>query len=519
MRARGSTRDLFAPLPAPPAPPAPRTPPRPAPESAAAPESRQLWLCAQLPELALAAVGDTQNARAIVEGVDRRQIVVAANAAAAAHGVAAGLGLNAAYALCPTLIIQERDARAEEYLLNALARLATRYTPVVSLAPPDEILLEIRASRRLFGGLDALIARFRAELTALGHTLRIGLAPTAQAARWLARAGNVLVESPALLAGRLGTLGIACTRWPPDVQEALARFGVSRLGELNRLPRDGLARRCPIRVLDELDAAYGRRPAPRTRYLAPERFHERLDFDEPVETLAQLNPALGRLLDALGRYLTVRAAAAASLTFSFEHRGQSATRVVLARSSAAHAAGDWRTLLQERLMRLTLRAPVIAVRLRSGVVTSAQARSGTLPGMTDAAAVNAAAGALLDRLRARLGDSAVSGLCLVPEHRPEAAARRVVPQAALSREPILVPSAPRPLWLLNQPEPLTLRASEPWYHGRLDLESGPERIESGWWDGADVRRDYYVAATESGVRLWIYCTHSSRRWFLHGVFA
>ena len=28
---------------------------------------------------------------------------------------------------------------------------------------------------------------------------------------------------------------------------------------------------------------------------------------------------------------------------------------------------------------------------------------------------------------------------------------------------------------------------------RLELLAGPERIESGWWDGADVQRDYYVA--------------------------
>ena len=34
--------------------------------------------------------------------------------------------------------------------------------------------------------------------------------------------------------------------------------------------------------------------------------------------------------------------------------------------------------------------------------------------------------------------------------------------------------------------------------------AGPERIESGWWDGADVRRDYYVASDARGARLWIY---------------
>ncbi|MNT99522.1 hypothetical protein D3C72_2423900 [compost metagenome] len=34
--------------------------------------------------------------------------------------------------------------------------------------------------------------------------------------------------------------------------------------------------------------------------------------------------------------------------------------------------------------------------------------------------------------------------------------------------------------------------------------AGPERIESGWWDGGDVRRDYYLIETASGQRGWAY---------------
>jgi protein ImuB len=51
------------------------------------------------------------------------------------------------------------------------------------------------------------------------------------------------------------------------------------------------------------------------------------------------------------------------------------------------------------------------------------------------------------------------------------------------------------------------------------LLGGPERIESGWWDGADMRRDYYVAKDAAGAILWIYreCT-GDRSWFLHGIF-
>jgi protein ImuB len=96
------------------------------------------------------------------------------------------------------------------------------------------------------------------------------------------------------------------------------------------------------------------------------------------------------------------------------------------------------------------------------------------------------------------------------------------PATANARLPFRpLPSAPRPLWLLAEPEPLGTRlAARPWV-----LHDGPERIESGWWDGSDVRRDYFVAESPSGARAWIY--RDGRRgfgegdgeWFVQGLFA
>ncbi len=76
----------------------------------------------------------------------------------------------------------------------------------------------------------------------------------------------------------------------------------------------------------------------------------------------------------------------------------------------------------------------------------------------------------------------------------------------------------RPLWLLAEPRLLD-GLDWPQYEGRLEIEDGPERIESGWWDGRDVRRDYYVARTTDGVRLWVFRERrTDGRWFMHGVF-
>jgi len=118
---------------------------------------------------------------------------------------------------------------------------------------------------------------------------------------------------------------------------------------------------------------------------------------------------------------------------------------------------------------------------------------------------------VLDRLRARLGAAAVQSLGLHADHRPEKAWLRQ-PLGAAERSPqAREPSGrQRPLWLLPETRPLT---REP------RCLQGPERIEGGWWDGADVQRDYYVAETGEGARLWVYREQRSGRWFLHGLWA
>ena len=47
--------------------------------------------------------------------------------------------------------------------------------------------------------------------------------------------------------------------------------------------------------------------------------------------------------------------------------------------------------------------------------------------------------------------------------------------------------------------------------------AGPERIECGWWDGDEARRDYFVARLRTASLAWVY--REDGEWFLHGLFA
>jgi protein ImuB len=68
--------------------------------------------------------------------------------------------------------------------------------------------------------------------------------------------------------------------------------------------------------------------------------------------------------------------------------------------------------------------------------------------------------------------------------------------------------APRPAALLPQP-----RRIEP----PTSLLQGPERIASGWWDGDEVRRDYYRTRAPDGSQQWVFHDLSEDAWYLQGL--
>ena len=69
------------------------------------------------------------------------------------------------------------------------------------------------------------------------------------------------------------------------------------------------------------------------------------------------------------------------------------------------------------------------------------------------------------------------------------------------------------------PRPLEEIGARPHHEGPLDLLAGPERIESGWWDGGDIARDYFIARTQNEALVWIYRERGGGGWYLHGLFA
>jgi len=528
-----------------------------------------LWACLLLPSLPLdvfaRAASPAEAAKPFAVGSGgRTPRIVSANAAARAAGIHPGQLVSAALALAPDLLLRDRDPGAESAALAAVATWATQFTPAIALAPPDAVLAEIGGSLRLFGGLPQLMARLARGVLDLGYAARFALAPTSAAALLFARAetaegsrcsgesrvrldfsgasarengGARKVEpDPVFLASMpepptwldaLLPLPLCLTEADPAAIATLAAAGITTFGQACALPRAALARRVGADFVILLDRVRDLIPDPRPPFVPPPRYTGKLDLPAPVASVDALAFAVNRLVLELAGWLTGRGLGVTEMSLALAHEryvrvatGVPATTVGFALAVPAREPAHLVAVLRERLARVVLSAPVEAITLMSKVTAPLASRNlGLLPGDEAVATVP-----LLDRLRARLGEDAVTLVAPHAEHRPERAWRDGKigdrPRSPGTTEAACKTwSVPRPVWLLAEPEPLGHRLeAQPWV-----LRDGPERIESGWWDGADVRRDYFVAENPRGETVWIYRDHrygiDGGEWFLHGVFA
>lgn len=483
--------------------------------------------------------------------------VLQASESAQALGVHPGMKRATALALAPALEIVERDPVREHEALHQMACWALQFTPAVSLQPPTApedsdavsgagsphgsrrrspdgepqrrgLLLEVEPSLGLFGGRDALIARLRVGLAQLGFCAQIGCAPTATGAWLLAgHRDGASAATVAQLDARLSGLPVARLDAATPHLATLESIGARTIRDLARLPRAGLARRFGGALLDELDRAFGRQPEPRSWFEAPPVFDARLELLADADSAEALFFAGRRLIAQLCGWLSARHAAAHAFEFAAEHDGRPPTLLEVRLADASRDGERIAGLLRETLAVTRLPAPVHTLRLHCERVSSLAAADGDL--FPVPASAREGLGRLIERLQARLGRDRIQRLQLACDHRPEAAYRAEPVEGAAQPRPPSTPAVfaagtlPRPLWLLGRPIPIAERNNRPYWNGPLALLAGPERIEAGWWDGALVQRDYFIASDESHALLWIYRERlpqadSRSGWFIQGRF-
>jgi protein ImuB len=470
-----------------------------------------LWACVLLPQMALDGVlrrhAEPDEPLALLSGTAQRRVLQAVNPAARSLGLRAGQSLTSAQVLVRDFATVEYDPAETERLHRWLAAWAYRFSSQVSLKYPRVLLMEIESSLGLFGPWPVFEARLRKELSTLGFSHRIVVAPNPVAARMLANAHDGLaVTCPHELRQRLEQMPLDRIGLSREVTVALSRMGLRSLRQVMALPRDTLARRFPAQVLQHLDNLLGERPVALECYTPPDYFDVRIELNFDVESHQALLFPLKRLIADLAAFLGGRDSGVQRFALYLEHNEGPDSIVPVGLLSAEREAGMLFELAKGRLEQIQVTSPVRAVRLLARDLPAFVPAHREL--FDDRPQQALPWEQLRERLRARLGDDSVNALQMHADHRPECAWQRNV----VNKSGGSAPRVPRPGWLLPQPQPLQGVGTR--------IIAGPERIESGWWDGGDVRRDYYLIETRAGQRGWAYRSVGEQGdLLLHGWFA
>lgn len=462
--------------------------------------------------------GDTPTL--VIDTIAQHQCVIAADTAALSAGVRYGMTLAEARLRLTDLQILKRNPAAETAAMARLAGWAWGYSNQVhwAITGPEtkyaRLVIEIGASLRLFGGRRALLARIRDNLDALGYRFMAGIGASPQAALAFARTRRSGSHRTTL-----DNLPLTSLALNPRTRAVLRASGIRRVGELLALPPAALARRFGIELLEYIDRLRGRRPHGLALYRLPARYRTHHELSGAVESTQGLAFVLHRIFQELAAFLRGANSVIQTLRLVLIHERLPHTPLTLRLSKPSNQADHLEHIARERLERVELAAPVLEIGLVSDRLRAAEHAQASLWGENEQRSADAWP-AVLDRLRARLGHDAVCWLAAPADHRPEYASRLIdapPDTTGTSQLPCETGSPPRPLWLLDPPKTLQAEAV-----AAMIWVSGPERIESGWWDQGS-RRDYYRAIDRQGRLVWVFqdldaICRGSGHYYLHGLF-
>jgi protein ImuB len=424
--------------------------------------------------------------------------------------------------------LERYDPLADRHALERIAEWCEQFSPLVGLedsARPASLFLDITGLAPLFQGERELAERVVRALARRGLVASVAIAETLGIAWGVTHGPDMLQIVQSNDRQVLAGLPVEALRLSPPMVQVLKELGIQQIGPLLKLPRAGLATRFGQQLLDRLDQFTGAKPEPITLHRALPEIVAEWQFEYPVERRDLLESALTKLVERVAADLVIRQQGVIQLECRLGCQAGELSFVVglfEASSNSRHLL----ELLQMQLEQRPLTSPVVSIRLTVLLSARLVYRQRELFAADHNRERDLAL--LIDRLSSRLGRECVLRAALVADAQPEYAYRYEMLAGSLKRRPAAGERKGLARPLLVEPQPLPLEAfaatsSGPPLRFRLQGEQhhtlcswGPERIQTGWWRGKYIRRDYYRVESDNGCHYWLF--RSSGKWFLHGIF-
>ncbi len=471
-----------------------------------------LWL-PQLPLDRRVRLGDPRAAGvfAIVAETGNAWRLTHLNAPARQAGLAPGMTLPDARAICPALLSEPADPAGEAALLRALWRWADRFSPRIAQDPPDGLLMDVSGCAHLFGGEHALAETIVHEAGDLQITARIGVADTKGAAAALARyaAAPVAIAEAGRTAQALAGLPLAALGLAPSLVQDIRRTGLQTIGQLCGIRAGELARRYGLSLTSALERSLGHAHDPVAPKGADPVYAARATLPEPAGRLEDIEAILLRLAGSVCGRLRAAGCGARRYTLTVRPVDGSEERLTIgfAKPGATEAA-----VLQQfgaPLSRLSLPFGADVFRLEAGCVEPMHPRQAGLDGRSQKEDDRTD---LISTLGNRLGFDRVRLFAPGDSHLPE---REFITLSAMDhpgQRPWQPSPRQRPVRLFTPAERVRVEvAGRPplrfeWRRKSYETARaiGPERLGGEWWrpEGGALR-DYWRVETRAGPRLWL----------------
>ncbi|MGL6258913.1 Y-family DNA polymerase [Vibrio sp. WXL210] len=442
----------------------------------------------------------------------RHHHIVQMDDKAADYGISLGMGLGSASALCSALNVHPYDETIEQHQLDTIAQWLYLVTSDMVLYPPNGLLLKASHMLALYSDLHGFwqAVQHQLEHHAISYQFASGFSP--YCAMLLAKQGtNLITDCREALLNRLSSQPLPASELDCKQVEQLQRVGIRDFSSLLKLPLKEVARRFNIDLVNYLGRLLGELSHPLDYFQPPERFVHSLELLYDIENTQWLLRPLTRLLKQLDDFLTLRNQVAYELCLTLHQRDHEPESITFTSGGGDSRFEKWLKLCELSLESLSLSAPVYQLTLEA--VRTGQANQHYID-IFEGDKGQANRHDLIALLQAKLGTESVLSPVARADHRPERATQFVPAnqqeklQAKASNDSTII-SRLRPTRLVSPPTPL---------QDKVELIHGPERIVSGWWDGDEVTRDYFIAQSAQGQWLWVYRTEQ-KLWFLHGYFS
>lgn len=478
-----------------------------------------MWLYLHLPQLQLDSLyvcADNQQAIVVLDSTTNQ--VLQLNDIAKSQGMTRGMGLATAASLCSNLHVIEYQSNIEQQHLEQLAHHCYQHIADIVLCPPQGLIFRLSPMLRLYKDVMSCWLAIKNLIEQVSPHYYLAIAHSPMAAQCLARQQAItqitnlaLDDDRAKIKDQLTNVSLAATNLPKKSIDKLSRIGVDKLGSLLDIPLKELARRFDIDVVNTLGKITGQLRAPLSFYQPQDTFSYYLELHFDIQTTGLLEKPLQHLFGKLSHYLIARELVVKRLCLCLSLRDTPDISIEIDTAQGEQQQEKLIQLVQLKLERLTLNAPVTGLTLISNVLLAKQTISGNLFSPAVESSNQLTCEQLVSLLQAKLGQEGVERISQHPEHAPEQANRQQ-PIANESVEQHQYTCAGttllRPSYLLATPLP---------WHEPVTIVHGPERIDTQWWQPMPITRDYYIARNKQQQWCWLFKTPSGQ-WFIHGYF-